>query len=237
MSGNLDLSPDPAISPSIRGEKRKGYRHTEAVVALRRLIEIGDLLPGTRLREIATSQKLGMSRTPVREAFRTLAAEGFVDLLPNRSVVVRNIATNGNKTLADVCDVLSALEGLAARQACKRMSQEAIDRLGELQDKLEQSFGCFDRENFIAIKYRIHELIVEASLNAPLATAWRAIVPRAELFLNRRAIDRDHWSKEVYVHRLLITALSQRDGVRAHKLFNDGFGSGLVNSQTQESDV
>ena len=52
------------------------------------MILLGELPPGERLREVALSEALGMSRTPIREAFRTLAAEGLIDLLPNRSIVV-----------------------------------------------------------------------------------------------------------------------------------------------------
>src|SRR4051812_43798883 len=68
--------------------QRKGSLHQDAVTELRKMIISGEIPPGERLREVALSSQLGMSRTPLREAFRTLAAEGLVDLLPNRSVVV-----------------------------------------------------------------------------------------------------------------------------------------------------
>src|SRR4051812_5735662 len=71
--------------------QQKGWRHKDAVALLREMILSGELEPGERLREVAISERLGMSRTPVREAFRTLAAEGLVELLPNRSVVVAEL--------------------------------------------------------------------------------------------------------------------------------------------------
>src|ERR1051325_862689 len=87
-------TPKEAIEPAAASgdleqkQPRKGDRHQEAVKLLRGMIISGDLAPGEPLREVAFSEQFGMSRTPVREAFRTLAAEGLISLLPNRTVQV-----------------------------------------------------------------------------------------------------------------------------------------------------
>ncbi len=70
------------------------------------------------------SDVLGMSRTPIREAFRTLAAEGLIDLLPNRSVVV---SMPDKSEAADVFAVLGVLESLAGQLACRRMSRAQME--------------------------------------------------------------------------------------------------------------
>src|SRR5690606_6918904 len=101
------------------GRQQKGWRHKDAVALLREMILSGELAPGERLREVAISGRLGMSRTPVREAFRTLAAEGLVELLPNRSVVVAEL--NESESI-DVFAVLGTLEALAGQLACQRMT-------------------------------------------------------------------------------------------------------------------
>src|SRR5690606_32920552 len=80
-----------ADDAGVSSGRRKGQLHTEAANRLRSMILSGELPPGARLREVQLCDQLGVSRTPVREAFRTLAAEGLVDLLPNKSVVVSEL--------------------------------------------------------------------------------------------------------------------------------------------------
>jgi DNA-binding GntR family transcriptional regulator len=210
-------------------ESRKGWRHKDAVDLLRRMIEIGELAPGERLREVAISQKLGMSRTPVREAFRTLAAEGLVELLPNRSVVVSDVDRSG---LGDIFIVLGALEGLAAQQACERITDEEIALLGALQEDLERFYGNSDRANYVDVNRRIHEVIVEASRNTPLVIAWRTILPRADRARNANNINRNRWTEAMYEHRLIYTAIAARDAGRIVTLMNDHFRNGLANAAT-----
>jgi DNA-binding GntR family transcriptional regulator len=215
-----------------KAEARKGWRHHDAVALLRRLIEIGELAPGERLREVAISQRLGMSRTPVREAFRTLAAEGLVELLPNRSVVVSDI---DRAEMADVFDVLGALESLAARQACQRMGDDAIELLRRLQEDLERYYGAFDRDSYVSTNRRIHEVIVEGSQNSPLILAWRMILPRADRARNANNINRNRWTEAVYEHRRIYAALAARDVERAGALMVAHFHNGLIHAMAREA--
>jgi DNA-binding GntR family transcriptional regulator len=208
-------------------EARKGWRHQDAVALLRKMIEIGELAPGERLREIAISEKLGMSRTPVREAFRTLAAEGLVELLPNRSVVVSEVDRSAS---ADVFTVLGALEGLAATLACERISQEEIDALGALQDELEVHFSAFDRAQYVEVNRRIHALIVEACRSAALITAWRVILPRADRARNANNIARSRWSEAVREHRGIFEAIAARQAAEASRLMTAHFQNGLAHT-------
>src|SRR4051812_10540507 len=123
MVRKLVLSDDGAQE---RPATRKGDRHQEAVTLLRRMILSGELAPGEPLREVALSEQFGTSRTPVREALRTLAAEGLVTLLPNRTVQVSQI---DEEAASEVFTVLGALESLAARLACERMKPEDLEVL------------------------------------------------------------------------------------------------------------
>ena len=215
----------PLRNEEARTEGRKGFRHKDAVSLLRRLIEIGELAPGERLREVAISERLGMSRTPVREAFRTLAAEGLVDLLPNRSVVVAEI---DRSEIADVFSVLATLEALAAREACERITDAEIAQLGVLQEDLERFYGAFDREDYVNTNRAIHELIVRASRNSALLVAWRTILPRADRARNANNINRSRWTEAVYEHRMIYTAIAERDAARISRLIEDHFRNGLA---------
>lgn len=205
-------------------EMQKGWLHQDAVAVLRRLILSGELPPGERLREIPISERLGVSRTPVREAFRTLAAEGLIDLLPNRSVEVSEI---NNEDAADAFAVLGVLEALAARFACERMPEDKIQTLADLQAALEDQFATADRVGYTETNRQIHELMVESSGNLALITAWRMILPRAQRARTLNNLDRRRWADAVREHRAMLTAIQQRDGAALALLIQEHFDNGV----------
>ena len=219
---------DPQIDiavDDVKLESRKGWRHKDAVVLLRQLIEVGELAPGERLREVAISLRLGMSRTPVREAFRTLAAEGLVELLPNRSVVVSEVHQS---EMADIFGVLGMLEGLAAEQACERITDAELAMLASLQEDLERQYAGLDRAAYVKTNRRIHEVIVESSRNSALILAWRAILPHADRARNAANVDRSRWTEAVYEHRLIYSAIAARDKTQTGNLMREHFRNGMV---------
>ena len=93
---------------------------------LRKAILKGELKPGERLMEIALAERLGVSRTPVREAMRKLELEGLVVMIPRRGAQVANIT---EKDLNDVLEVRIALENLSIENACMRMTEEQLEEL------------------------------------------------------------------------------------------------------------
>lgn len=203
---------------------QKGWLHQDAVAVLRRLILSGELPPGERLREIPISERLGVSRTPVREAFRTLAAEGLIDLLPNRSVEVSEI---NNEDAADAFAVLGVLEALAARFACERMPEEKIQALSDLQTTMEDQFATADRVGYTETNRQIHELIVAGSENVALITAWRMILPRAQRARTLNNLDRRRWADAVREHREMLTAMQNRNGEALAEIMQEHFDNGV----------
>ena len=103
---------------------------------LRQAIIKGDLKPGERLLEIQLADKLGVSRTPVREAIRKLELEGLVTMVPRRGTTVLGIT---KKHLKDVLEIRSALEELALELACRRITPEQYEELVRLETLLEQN--------------------------------------------------------------------------------------------------
>ena len=93
---------------------------------LRRAILKGELEPGERLMEIALANKLGVSRTPIREAIRKLELEGLVVMIPRKGAEVARIT---EKDLRDVLEVRTSLEKLAIELACDRITEEDINDL------------------------------------------------------------------------------------------------------------
>ncbi|UAK23279.1 GntR family transcriptional regulator [Sphingomonas nostoxanthinifaciens] len=204
---------------------RKGDRHQETANLLRRMILAGELAPGEPLREVALSEQFGTSRTPVREALRTLAAEGLVTLLPNRTVQVSHL---DEQAASEVFTVLGALESLAARLACERMTPEQMEILSELQDDLEDYYASKDRPRYLEANRLIHELIVESSANAALILAWRLLLPRAERARHVSTLDHARWEAAFEEHKHIHRALLARDGRTVTKLMEDHFDNGAV---------
>ncbi len=228
--------PAPAddISPVKNGgdERRKGQLRVDAVETIRKMILSGRLPPGERLREVALSQELGMSRTPIREAFRTLAAEGLVDLLPNRSVVV---SVPDKSEAADVFTVLGALEALAGQLACRRITPEQIEILGELQDDLAAYFEKSDRLSYLEANRLIHEQIVEAANSPSLLLAWRLLLPRAERARHVSTLDHDRWAEAFQEHREINAAIAARDENLLKQLLENHFAKGVESMKKGEA--
>ena len=108
---------------------------------LRRAILRGELKPGERLMEIQLANKLGVSRTPIREAIRKLELEGLVLMIPRRGAEVAEIT---EKNLRDVLEVRCALEELAVQLACDRMDAEGLVRLKEAAEKFREVLDSDD---------------------------------------------------------------------------------------------
>src|SRR6476620_5935910 len=105
--------------------------HEQARDRLRTLIVRGDLAPGVAILETKLSEELGISRTPLREALKLLAAEGLLELRSNRSA---QIAPLRPVEIDEIFEVISALEGIAAELAASRMTSAELRRLTQLQD-------------------------------------------------------------------------------------------------------
>lgn len=227
------VSADKPVPQAVADEPRKGQRRLDAVKTLRRKILSGELPPGQRLREIALSEELGMSRTPIREAFQTLAAEGLVDLLPNRSVVV---SVPDKSEAADVFTVLGALEGLAGQLASRRMTADQIDILGELQEDLAAHFETRDRLSYLEANRLIHEHIVEAAGSPSLTLAWRLLLPRAERARHVTTLDHARWAEAFEEHREIFSAIAARDEVLIKKLLESHFNNGIDAMKKKEAE-
>lgn len=203
---------------------RRGERYGNALSTLRGMILTGELAPGERLREVALCTRLGVSRTPVREAFRTLAAEGLVRLLPNRSVVVADL---DDREIADLYAVFGALEGLAGELACRRITEDQIAEIASLHHRMVDLHQRGDRAGYLRVNHTIHRLIVEAAANPVLKAAWEALLPRVERARALANLRPERWMEAVYEHARIFAALARRDGPLLSELIREHFNNGL----------
>ena len=132
---------------------------------LRQAILRGELKPGERLMEIQLANKLGVSRTPIREAIRKLELEGLVLMIPRRGAEVAEIT---EKSLRDVLEVRGALEELAVDLACERITEDDIEKLREAAKEFEEVSKSNDVTALAEADVKFHDIIYFATENQRL---------------------------------------------------------------------
>ena len=132
---------------------------------LRQAILRGELEPGERLMEIQLAEKLGVSRTPIREAIRKLELEGLVIMIPRRGAEVAEIT---EKSLRDVLEVRRALEELSVGLACDRITEEEIVKLKEAAKEFEATLESGDVTEYAEADVKFHDIIYLATDNQRL---------------------------------------------------------------------
>ena len=132
---------------------------------LRQAILTGELKPGERLMEIHLADRLGVSRTPIREAIRKLELEGLVTMIPRRGAEVAQIT---EKSMKDVLEVLRALDALCAELACDRITDEELENLRLACDAFETAVKTKDAKKIAQADVALHDIIVRATGNQRL---------------------------------------------------------------------
>lgn len=129
---------------------------------LRQAIITGEFAPGERLMEIALAERLGVSRTPVREAIRKLELEGLVVMIPRKGAEVAQIT---EKDLRDSLEVRCNLEELAVKLACERITGEGEEKLKLALEDFKQAVEKQDFQNIVDSDIAFHDVIFEATQN------------------------------------------------------------------------
>ena len=182
---------------------------------LRQAILKGELKPGERLMEIALAERLGVSRTPIREAMRKLELEGLVVMIPRRGAQVANIT---EKDLNDVLEVRIALENMAIEKACKRMTDEEMGRLWLAAKEFERTMAEGDLVRLAEADVAFHEIIYQASDNRRLNQVLNNL--REQIYRYRVEYLKDEETRNVLVkeHEELTRAIKERDVLRAQEI-------------------
>ena len=134
---------------------------------LRQGILTGELKPGERLMEIHLANRLGVSRTPIREAVRKLEIEGLVVTIPRKGAHVASIT---EKHLQDVLEVRRAMEALTVAVACERINMAELKQLREACDRFEESTKTLDARTIASADVELHDIILRTTKNERLIT-------------------------------------------------------------------
>lgn len=193
-------------------DARTGSLSAVAYYLIRDLIVTLDLAPGTPLAERAIMERLGLGRTPVREALRRLADEGLVTIYARRGMVVAPVDV---RDLAAVSEVRVQLEGFAARLAAERATGRDRDAAAALTAELERLPGQSDERAMIRFDQRVHQFVHRTTRNAYLRdTLGEYLTLSLRLwFLGLDQVSR--LDDAIREHREMLAAISEGDGDRA----------------------
>lgn len=193
------------------------YKPLREVVseALRQAIQDGVLKPGERLMEIPLAEELGVSRTPIREAIRKLELEGFVVMIPRRGTYVANISL---KDIAQVFEIRSALEELAAGLAAERITAEEIEELERMLVEIGDLIELKDMDRIVDADIKFHEVLYKASRNERLAEIVHNLREQIIRFRSTSMNQPGRLAKTWEEHRQLVEAIGAHNAVQARKL-------------------
>jgi DNA-binding GntR family transcriptional regulator len=189
--------------------------HERAVARLRSLIVCGEFAPEAVLVEAELCEMLGISRTPLREALKLLAAQGLVELRQNRSA---RVAPMRSEEIDDLFQAISGIERVAAELAAERMVAADLARLHTMQDEMERHYAAGELAAYFALNQAIHSVIVMAARNSTLRETHEWLLARAERARYVALASKRRWDESVDEHRAILAAFDARDAEAAGRL-------------------
>ncbi|HIX72100.1 MAG: GntR family transcriptional regulator [Clostridiales bacterium] len=182
---------------------------------LRRAIITGEFAPGERLMEISLANRLGVSRTPVREAIRKLELEGLVIMIPRKGAQVAKIT---EKSLRDVIEIRCVLEEFAASLACERITPEGRENLKEAHENFVEAVKNGDILDIVEKDERFHDAIFQATSNERLITIINNLREQFYRYRMEYVKDIEQHSVLVNEHELLLRAIYDGDSETAKRI-------------------
>ncbi|MBZ9799368.1 GntR family transcriptional regulator [Mesorhizobium sp. ES1-4] len=190
---------------------KKESLHDQVATRIRDLIVEGYLEPGSRIDEGHLIEQLGVSRTPFREALRTLAAEGLVMVRPSKGSVVRKLSP---EDVFSMLEVLGRLEQLAGELSCERATDEEVEALVRLHNRMLKLYQKRDRMPYFKLNQEFHTGLAALSRNPTLQEMQNNIQGRLKRIRFIGNNSADAWAAAVSEHENMVEALKARDGKR-----------------------
>lgn len=183
---------------------------------IERRIIAGELAPGAKLNEADLALAMGVSRGPVREAFRALEQAGLVHTAKNRGVFVRQVS---REEASDIFEVRAALEREIGALAAKRATREQVERLRSIVKRMQAAGRKRDPDAYFPLNIEFHEGLAEAAGNRALAAHYRRVVNELSLY-RREAITRnvDVIPVSTEEHGAIVEAVAKGDAALAERL-------------------
>jgi DNA-binding GntR family transcriptional regulator len=186
--------------------------HDETVKRIREMILRGNLASGQKIDEKRLSEQMGISRTPIREALRTLSSQGCIELVPRRGAFVSQISDGDIK---EMFEVMSGLEALCIRLAMPRLTDKDIEKLEKLHAAMEEGYAERNHKAYLKINWEIHAHIQKLSNNKLLIEIIDSLRAKILLFRQKQLYQPGRFEHSVQEHRELMTAIRNRDTAAA----------------------
>ena len=175
---------------------------------LREAILKGDLKPGERLMELQLASKLGVSRTPIREAIRMLEQEGLAVTTPRKGAEVAKMTL---KDMEDVLEIRDALDELAVRIACQKISDEQLKQLEDMKELFEKSTQTGNVKKIAEADVTFHDVIYEATGNPKLVTLLNNLREQVYRYRVEYIKDPNNYPTLIAEHEAILESLKNRD--------------------------
>jgi DNA-binding GntR family transcriptional regulator len=182
--------------------------HEQVAHRLRQMLVENRIPPGAKLNERELSEVLNVSRTPLREAIKMLAAEGLVELLPNRGAIAVEL------TEADVLNTFEVMAGLEAQSgelAAQRITDSELAEIRAMHFEMMAAYTRRDLSNYYRLNAAIHRAINAAAKNPVLTATYNQVNARLQALRFRTNQDEEKWKTAMKEHEQMIDALSARD--------------------------
>jgi DNA-binding GntR family transcriptional regulator len=189
--------------------------HDTVVEHLREFIVEGVLAPGTKLNERELCETLGISRTPLREALKVLAAEGLIDISQNRGATVSKMT---DAEIWETFEVMSGLEAFSGELACQRITPTELAQIKALHYAMLACRAQNDLPGYYSRNQEIHDRINEAARNSVLRQTYVSINRRLQALRFRSNFHAQKWDSAVHDHEEMLKALEARDGKRLSEI-------------------
>ena len=217
-------------------ENRRPLRrplHQEAAERLRDMIVEGELAPGERITEQSLCDHMGLSRTPLREAIKTLTSEGLIDFQPNRGASVASLSLDD---IEDTFRVIGALEALAGELACANLRNDDVAEIRVMHYQMALHRARGERLEYFNLNQKIHEKIVALSGNAVLLETHKRLGGRIRRHRFAENLAPERWDQAVSEHEEMLDALDERDGRKLAEVLRRHLDNKLAATATERHD-
>jgi DNA-binding GntR family transcriptional regulator len=182
--------------------------HEQVAQRLRQMLVEGRIAPGGKLNERELCEVLEVSRTPLREAIKMLAAEGLVELVPNRGAIAVSL---GEEDIRHTFEVMAGLEALSGELAAQRVTDEELAEIRALHFEMLAAWTRRDLSAYYRLNAQIHRAINAAAKNPVLSATYDRVNARLHALRFRSNQDEEKWKTAVKEHEQMVEALAARD--------------------------
>ncbi len=196
----------------------------------------GTLKPGERVSEPDLAERFGISRTPIREAFRQLESEGYLQVVPRKGAVVASLS---ERDIEEFYAIKIILEGFAAKMAAENLTEKDIERLESINERLQKMADEGDVKKFFRVHNEFHEVFIKAAGNDKLSEMINQLVMKFKRLRLASLSQPGRMEGSVEEHRNMIRAFKNHDGDSADGLVRHAatIGADMLIQSMKQSDL